>query len=65
MYHPCGDEICTRLKCKLLQTFDDVIFAFFGLEMLVKMTAMGIRGSRGAYLSETWNRLDFFIVIAG
>lgn len=33
--------------------------------MLIKMVAMGVRGTRGAYLSESWNRLDAFIVVAG
>ena len=65
MYHPCADEICLRPKCRLLQMFDDIIFAFFGLEMFIKMTAMGVRGTKGAYFSETWNRLDFFIVVSG
>ncbi|XP_074604858.1 ca[2+]-channel protein alpha[[1]] subunit T [Brevipalpus obovatus] len=65
MYQPCVDDICTRNQCKILQVFDDMIFLFFAAEMFIKMTAMGIRGTRGAYLSETWNRLDFFIVIAG
>ncbi|KAI1303751.1 Voltage-dependent T-type calcium channel subunit alpha-1H [Halotydeus destructor] len=65
MYHPCADEVCVSSKCKLLQLFDDFIFVFFALEMTIKMVAMGVRGTRGAYLSETWNRLDMFIVIAG
>nr|QDD67334.1 ion channel protein [Tetranychus cinnabarinus] len=65
MYQPCVDEVCHRSQCKALQVFDDMIFLFFAAEMFIKMTAMGIRGSKGAYLSETWNRLDFFIVIAG
>lgn len=65
MYHPCADEICLRPKCRLLQMFDDIIFAFFALEMLIKMSAMGVRGTKGAYFSETWNRLDFFIVVSG
>lgn len=33
--------------------------------MLIKMTAMGITGAPQAYLADCWNRLDFFIVIAG
>jgi len=37
---------------------------FFALEMLVKITAMGLVG-RHRYLADTWNRLDFFIVVAG
>lgn len=65
MYHPCADEICVTPKCQILQIFDDFIFIFFAIEMLIKMTAMGIKGSKGAYWSESWNRLDFFIVLAG
>lgn len=47
-----------------LQMFDDIIFAFFALEMTIKMVAMGIYG-KGTYLADSWNRLDFFIVAAG
>ena len=32
--------------------------------MIIKMIAMGLFG-KGCYLSETWNRLDCFIVLAG
>lgn len=46
------------------QMFDDIIFAFFSLEMTIKMVAMGIYG-KGTYLADSWNRLDFFIVVAG
>lgn len=46
------------------QMFDDIIFAFFSLEMTIKMVAMGIYG-KGTYLADSWNRLDFFIVAAG
>lgn len=46
------------------QVFDDFIFAFFSLEMIVKMIAMGAYGP-STYLADSWNRLDFFIVIAG
>lgn len=48
----------------LPQAFDDFIFAFFAVEMVVKMVALGIFGKK-CYLGDTWNRLDFFIVIAG
>lgn len=44
--------------------FDDIIFAFFALEMSIKMVAMGIYGKK-TYLSDSWNRLDCFIVLAG
>ncbi|XP_049772508.1 voltage-dependent T-type calcium channel subunit alpha-1G-like [Schistocerca cancellata] len=64
MYRPCIDDPCTTNRCKILQIFDDFIFAFFALEMSVKMIAMGAYG-KGTYLADTWNWLDFFIVIAG
>ncbi|XDV13247.1 hypothetical protein PO909_001695 [Leuciscus waleckii] len=44
--------------------FDAFIYIFFALEMVVKMVALGIFGHR-CYLGDTWNRLDFFIVMAG
>lgn len=47
-----------------LQDFDDFIFAFFAIEMVIKMVALGIFGKK-CYLGDTWNRLDFFIVLAG
>lgn len=65
MYQPCSDkDPCTTNKCKILQRFDEFIFAFFSLEMTIKMIAMGVYG-RGSYLADSWNRLDLFIVIAG
>lgn len=33
--------------------------------MLIKMIAMGVINAPQAYLADYWNRLDFFIVIAG
>ncbi|XP_072749340.1 ca[2+]-channel protein alpha[[1]] subunit T isoform X3 [Anoplolepis gracilipes] len=64
MYQPCVDDQCVTNRCKILQMFDDIIFAFFSLEMTIKMVAMGVYG-RGTYLADSWNRLDFFIVGAG
>lgn len=48
----------------VFQSFDDFIFAFFAVEMVIKMIALGIFGKK-CYLGDTWNRLDFFIVLAG
>ncbi|XP_045772342.1 voltage-dependent T-type calcium channel subunit alpha-1G-like isoform X3 [Maniola jurtina] len=64
MYQPCVDDQCITNRCKILQVFDDIIFAFFTLEMTIKMVAMGVYG-HGTYLADSWNRLDFFIVMAG
>ncbi|XP_030381070.1 voltage-dependent T-type calcium channel subunit alpha-1G [Scaptodrosophila lebanonensis] len=64
MYQPCVDDACVTNRCKILQIFDDIIFAFFALEMTIKMVAMGMCG-KNTYLADSWNRLDFFIVLAG
>ncbi|KAJ8399753.1 hypothetical protein AAFF_G00408580 [Aldrovandia affinis] len=64
MFHPCEDSKCVSERCKILQEFDDFIFAFFAVEMVIKMVALGIFGKK-CYLGDTWNRLDFFIVLAG
>lgn len=64
MYRPCSDIECDSQRCLILQGFDHFIFAFFAAEMVVKVMAMGFIGKQG-YLGETWNRLDFFIVVAG
>uniref|UniRef100_A0A3B1IDR0 Ion transport domain-containing protein n=1 Tax=Astyanax mexicanus TaxID=7994 RepID=A0A3B1IDR0_ASTMX len=61
---PCQDLECHSEKCSILQAFDDFIFAFFAVEMVVKMVALGVFGPR-CYLGDTWNRLDLFIVMAG
>ncbi|KAM9792186.1 voltage-dependent T-type calcium channel subunit alpha-1H-like [Neosynchiropus ocellatus] len=58
MFQPCGHTPY------LLQALDDGIFVFFAGEMLVKMVALGVIGQTG-YLGDTWNRLDFFIVLVG
>ncbi|XP_028287736.1 voltage-dependent T-type calcium channel subunit alpha-1H-like [Parambassis ranga] len=58
MFQPCDHTPF------LLQALDDGIFVFFAGEMLVKMVALGVIGHNG-YLGDTWNRLDFFIVLVG
>ncbi|CAK9290832.1 unnamed protein product [Gordionus sp. m RMFG-2023] len=64
MYQPCNDAICESRRCKILMLFDHFIFAFFAVELVIKMIAMGIYG-KNTYLAESWNRLDLFIVMAG
>lgn len=64
MYQPCTDEVCNTLQCHVLEGFDHFIFAFFAAEMLIKVMAMGLVG-RNAYLMETWNGFDLFIVLSG
>ncbi|XP_030067538.1 voltage-dependent T-type calcium channel subunit alpha-1H isoform X2 [Microcaecilia unicolor] len=64
MFQPCEDVNCKSERCKILEAFDIFIFAFFAVEMVIKMVALGIFGQK-CYLGDTWNRLDFFIVMAG
>ncbi|XP_075929779.1 voltage-dependent T-type calcium channel subunit alpha-1I-like isoform X1 [Petromyzon marinus] len=64
MFQPCAEGQCRAQRCSVLQAFDDFIFTFFAVEMILKMMALGIWG-RAGYLGDTWNRLDFFIVLAG
>ena len=64
MYKPCEDNPCSTSRCILLQYLDHGIFIFFGVEMTIKILAMGFYG-KNTYLADTWNRLDFFIVAAG
>ncbi|XP_053132595.1 voltage-dependent T-type calcium channel subunit alpha-1H isoform X3 [Hemicordylus capensis] len=64
MFQPCQDDECDSERCTILEAFDHFIFAFFAVEMVIKMIALGIFGQK-CYLGDTWNRLDFFIVVAG
>ncbi|KRZ31326.1 Voltage-dependent T-type calcium channel subunit alpha-1H [Trichinella pseudospiralis] len=68
MYKPCDEDmelaICNTTRCITLSVIDHLVFAFFAVEMIIKIIAMGFYGP-DTYMSDTWNRLDFFIVIAG
>ncbi|KAI6177108.1 Voltage-dependent T-type calcium channel subunit alpha-1H [Aphelenchoides bicaudatus] len=65
MYRPCEDGAdCNTYRCLVLAMVDHMIFFYFAAEMIIKIVALGFCGEN-AYLSETWNRLDFFIVVAG
>jgi len=64
MYQPCNDISCSTLRCRILENFDHFIFAFFTIEMIIKILAMGFWGDL-TYLADSWNRLDMFIVMAG
>ncbi|KAF3846647.1 hypothetical protein F7725_003725 [Dissostichus mawsoni] len=44
MFQPCEDVACQSEWCGILQVLDDCIFAFFAVEMVIKMVALGIFG---------------------
>lgn len=80
LYRPCEDgPHCSTYRCWLLSLADHAIFAYFAIEMvrffpflclsfslpkIVKIVALGFFGDM-AYLGDSWNQLDFFIVLAG
>jgi hypothetical protein len=65
MYKPCEDQLkCTSTRCFILEYLDHSIYIFFIIEMMIKIIAMGLYG-KNTYLSESWNILDFLIILAG
>ena len=80
-YQPCRDISVCDGKCQILKIVDDVIFAYFAAEMIIKMVGNNhiidhnttthlpkvAMGvfGRGCYLAESWNKLDCFIVLTG
>lgn len=58
MYKPCEE---TNV---ILEVLDDFFFAFFMVEMLINMVALGVFGHERSYLSNNWNKFDFFINMA-
>ncbi|KAK3271420.1 hypothetical protein CYMTET_20228 [Cymbomonas tetramitiformis] len=60
--HPDLDESSQLAQVLYYSNF--IFTAIFTLEMLVKMVVMQAFVGQNCYLSNTWNRLDFFVVIA-
>ncbi|KDO23983.1 hypothetical protein SPRG_10680 [Saprolegnia parasitica CBS 223.65] len=50
---------------KLIEQWNGVSLYIFVAEMVVKIIAMGFFVGEGAYLLDSWNRLDFVIVLSG
>lgn len=48
---------------KISSYFDYIFNVIFALETVTKSIAMGLLQEKGSYLRETWNQLDFFIVV--
>lgn len=64
MYKPCEDNPCNNRRCIVTQYCDLAVYGFFVVELVIKLIALGFFGKSG-YLSEAWNRLDLFIIVAG
>ena len=48
-----------------LQILELAFLGIYTLEMLLKIFAKGFILNKGAYLRESWNFLDFVIVVSG
>ena len=49
---------------KIMDAIDFGFNIFFAIESIIKATALGLAFDDGSYLRESWNVLDFFIVMA-
>jgi len=59
---PSSDPSSCRTLSNTLQWMDIIITALFGVEMILKIIAMGFVINSKAYLKSSWNQLDFAIV---
>ena len=64
LYQPCADVPCATVRCHFLEVADHAIYAYFAVEMCIKVLAMGLIGEN-TYLADGWNRLDLLIVLDG
>ena len=47
----------------LNEVVGQIVTYFFFIEFLLKLVALGFVMDEGSYLRESWNQLDFFIVM--
>lgn len=60
-FHENQEEDFRYMVSKNLDTTFNYLFIF---EMLMKLIAMGVCMDENSYLRDTWNQMDFFIVMA-
>eukprot|EP01065_Artemidia_motanka_P023713 TRINITY_DN28384_c0_g1_i1.p1 TRINITY_DN28384_c0_g1~~TRINITY_DN28384_c0_g1_i1.p1 ORF type:complete len:1694 (+),score=549.11 TRINITY_DN28384_c0_g1_i1:89-5170(+) len=58
---PLDDE--NSDKAKVVQTLDRVVLGMFVAEMLLRMVALGAFRGKNCYWKNSWNRLDFIVVV--
>jgi hypothetical protein len=49
----------------LIQSSDIVFTVLFTIEMVIKVIAMGFVWQKNSYFRDSWNKLDFVVVVAG
>jgi len=50
---------------KIFVLIDNIFLTLYSIEMVLKIVGLGLIFSKKAYLKESWNILDFVIVISG
>lgn len=58
------DDNTPEKYVRIFNTIDKIFNYAFLFEMLIKMCAIGFIMDDGSYLRESWNQLDFFIVVS-
>jgi hypothetical protein len=54
----------TSLANKIVELSEVPFTAVFATECAIKIVAMGFAGRKGSYLRDSWNMLDFVVVIS-
>ncbi|CAI2381758.1 unnamed protein product [Moneuplotes crassus] len=57
------DENNTSWRNKIVNKSEPIFIVLFTLECIIKVIAMGFIGGKGTYLRDSWNWLDFVVVI--
>lgn len=57
------EEPIGSVQLEVSNYLDLAFTIIFGLEFIMKSVSMGFINERGSYLSESWNKLDFLIVV--
>jgi hypothetical protein len=52
-------------KNSMFEVLDQVFLALYTLEMVFKIVGLGFVFPKGSYLRDSWNILDFVIIISG
>ena len=59
---PCNPSLCRYGPTDLLKVVDNIFYGVFLAEFLIKIVAFGFLTTKNAYISDSWNRLDFVVV---
>jgi hypothetical protein len=60
-----GDKDNISENNKLIEFFNKIFTLIYLLEAILKIFATGFLFHKSAYLRESWNMLDFFVVMSG